>query len=311
MSAWWALAILAASLTARAESTIVVRPHTQMSQAKAIVLQDVAEFFDVDTNVSSILGAIRLADGVAVGERLEFSGTTISELLRNHKLWQSKSRPAFTIPSKVIVENVGDKISEARVRMELTNKWQTQCACRVELSELVMPMVEPWKPGTEWELRMPPTPARGTFTMAIELKNEGHSRTLWLRGRATHYKVTPVAKRQINMGDRIQPDDFYVTEREVTFARDAVPSENEMVGRRARISINANDILFIGNLEREKALRKGDQVKLALGESTWEVILMGVAEQDGFIGDSVKIRNMKSNQVVVAKVTGRGEVRAE
>ena len=311
MSAWWVLAILAAGLTAKAEPAIVVRPHTQMSQAKTILLQDVAEFFDVDSKVSAVLGTIRLSDGVAAGGRLEFSGTTISELLRNHKLWQSNVRPAFTIPSRVIVENVGDKISELRVRTELTNRWQNQCACRVELSELMMPKVEPWIAGTEWELRMPSQPERGSFTLAIELKNAGQRRTLWLRGRATHYKVAPVAKRQINIGDRIQPEDYRMTEREVTFARDAVPDGSDLAGRRARISINANEILFAGSLEREKALRRGDQVKLALSESGWEVILMGVAEQDGFIGDSVKIRNVKSNQVVVATVVARGEVRAE
>ncbi|MGE3386587.1 MAG: hypothetical protein AB7K41_07665, partial [Bdellovibrionales bacterium] len=89
MSAWWALAILLASMTAKAEPAIVVRPHTQMVQSKAILLQDLAEFFDVDRKVSSILGGIRLADGLANGERLEFSGSTISQLLRNHKLWQA------------------------------------------------------------------------------------------------------------------------------------------------------------------------------------------------------------------------------
>lgn len=311
MSAWWALAILAAGLTAKAEPTIVVRPHTQMSQAKAIMLQDVAEFFDVDTKVSGILGSIRLADGVAVGERLEFSGTTISELLRNHKLWVSNARPTFTIPSKVIVENVGDKISEARVRMELLNRWQNQCNCRVEVSELMMPKTEPWVMGTEWSLRMPSEPARGSFTIAIELKKDGNSRTLWLRGRAAHYKVAPVAKRQINLGERIQPEDYMMTEREITFARDSVPEAADLIGRRARLSIAANSVLYSGQLEREKALRRGDQVKLALSETGWEVILMGIAEQDGFIGDSVKIRNVKSNQVVVATVVGRGEVRAE
>ncbi|MGE3385756.1 MAG: flagellar basal body P-ring formation chaperone FlgA, partial [Bdellovibrionales bacterium] len=261
--------------------------------------------------VSSILGGIRLADGLANGERLEFSGSTISQLLRNHKLWQANVKPTFTIPSRVVVENVGDKISEARVRMELISRWQSQCACRIELSELSMPKVEPWVAGTEWQLRMPAQPARGTFTVAIEMRNASGLRTVWLRGRATHYKLSPVAKRQINIGDRIQPEDYSLSEREITFARDAVPDAIDLIGRRARMGIAANDILFAGMLERERALKRGDQVKLALGEGDWEVAMTGIAEQDGFIGDTVKIRNPKSNQVVVATVIGRGEVRAE
>lgn len=311
MSMWWVLSILSIGFVAQAEPTIVVRPHTQLSQSKTILLQDVAEFFDVDSKVSDVLGRIQLADGMMGGGRLEFSGATISELLRSHKIWHSQPRPSFTIPSKVVVENVGDKITEARVRMELTTRWQSQCGCRIELSELVMPRIEPWVAGTEWELRMPSQPERGSFTLAIELKNNGARKTLWLRGRAAHYKVAAVAKRQIQIGERLQPEDFRMTEREITFARDAVAEAEDCVGRRARIGIAANEILFAGALEREKALRRGDLVRLALSESGWEVVLTGVAEQDGFVGDSVKIRNAKSNQIVVATVVGRGEVRAE
>lgn len=311
MSSWWILAILLAALKAGAEPAIVVRPHTQVVQNKSIELQDVAEFFEVESNVSSKIGKIKLAEGLSTGERIEFSGTTISTLLRNHRLWSSQKRPAFTIPSRVIVENVGDQITEARVRMELMQRWQSQCGCRIELSELSLPKMEPWLPGTQWQLRFPPQPARGSFTMSLELSHQGTQKTLWLQGRATHFKMSPVARRQINIGERIQPEDYQMAEREVTFSRDAIPSESDLVGRKAKVGIAAQDILLMGQLEREKALRRGDQVKLALSEGPWEITMMGVAEQDGFIGDTVKVRNPKSNQVVVATITGRGEVKAE
>jgi flagellar basal body P-ring formation protein FlgA len=97
----------------------------------------------------------------------------------------------------------------------------------------------------------------------------------------------------------------------VTFARDSTAFDGEIVGRKARQAIAAQDILYAGMLEKEKALKRGDPVKVALGEGEWEVILMGVAEQDGFIGDTVKVRNPRSQQVIVATVTARGEVRAQ
>lgn len=312
MSAWWAIAILMAAMTAKAEPTIVVRPNTQLSEVKPILLLDVAEFSGLDAATVTEVGQMKLAEGPKVGEHIEFSGAAISMLLRSHKIWQTTTRPVFTIPSRVVVENLGAQLTEAQVRMEIIQRWQTQCACRIELSELSLPRLK-LTDGMAWQLRFPSEPARGSFNIALELKNakDDPAQTLWIRGRANHFRNVPVAKRQLALGERVQPEDFQFVDREVTFARDAVPAEQEIVGRKLRQSVAANDILFSGLLERERALRRGDQVKMSIGEEEWEVALVGVAEQDGFIGDMVKVRNSRSNQLVTAVVTGRGEVKVQ
>lgn len=313
MSAWWALAVLFASLIANAESTIVIRPLTQLTQGKAILLSDVAEFHEVDKDLVTQIGAIKLAEGPQAGDKIEFSGSAISAALRSHKVWSAMEvRPNVVIPSKIFVENLGQQISEAALRLEIIEKWQTQCGCRIELSEMSIPKIPRLTDAAKWHLRFPAAPAKGSFNMALELNNTmTNTQTLWLRGRVAHFKSAPVTKRQMQYGERIQPEDFEVEERDVTFARDAIPDVNYLVGRKVRQSVAANEILFIGNLEPEKALKRGDQVKMSVGEESWEVILMGVAEQDGVIGDTVKIRNPQSNQIVSAVVTGRGEVKIQ
>lgn len=312
MSAWWAIAILFAAMVAKAETAIVVRPHTHISESKPILLMDVAEFYGLESKIVTQLGSLKLSEGIETGEHIEFSGSAISSLLRQHKIWQIAAKPAFTIPSRIIVENGGAPFNEAQLRLDLIQQWQTQCACRVELAELAMPREQTLAPGTTWRIRYPSEPARGAFNVALELKTKGGiSQTLWLRGRANHYRSVPVAKRQLSIGERVQPDDFHIIDRDVTFARDAVPNENEIVGRRMRQAVSANDILFSGLLERERALRRGDQVKMSIGEQDWEVAMVGVAEQDGFIGDMVKVRNSQSQQLVTAVVTARGEVRVQ
>ncbi len=313
MSAWWALAILAASLAAKAEPAIVVRPHTHLSQTKAVLLQSVAEFFDIDQATAKALGEVKLADGPQEGDRLEFSGQEISSILRSQKAWAKLNpKPAITIPSNVIVENIGDKVTEAQVRMELIRTWQTQCTCRVQIDSLMMPKIANWAPGTQWRLKLRSDPVRGSFTVPLEITEAGGElKTLWVKGQVSYFKKSPVAKRQLNFGVRVQPEDFQMTERDITFARDAVPEEAEVIGRKLRQSISANDVLYSGFLEKEKALKRGDLVRMTIIESGWEVVMMGIAESDASIGDNVKIRNSKSNQVVVATVTGRGEVKIQ
>lgn len=313
MSAWWALAVLIASLAANAESTIIVRPLTQLTQTKAIFLSDVADFHGVEKSLITQLGSIKLAEGPQAGDKIEFSGSAISAALRAHRAWSSMTiRPNVVIPSKIYVENLGEQISEAALRMEIIERWQGQCACRIELSELSLPKMPRLKVATKWRIRFPAMPAKGSFNLALELiDGDSNAQTLWLRGRVAHFKSAPVTTRQMQFGERVQPSDYSIQERDVTFARDSIPDENQLVGRKIRQAVPANEILFVGNLELEKALRRGDQVKMSVGEESWEVVLMGVAEQDGVIGDTVKIRNPQSNQIVSAVVTGRGEVKIQ
>lgn len=307
------LSILIFSFVALAEPAIVVRPLTQVAQSKSITMSDVAEFHDISEATAAEVGQMKLAEGPKAGEHIEFSGSSISTLLRDHKVWRATGKPTFTIPSRVVIENIGSQPTEAQVRMELIQKWQTQCDCRVELTEISMPKVDKWQDGMNWRIRFPSEAARGSFTVALELRNREDVtiQTLWVRGQANHFRSVPVAKRQLNIGERVQPDDYQFTDREITFARDAVPDPQEIVGRRLRQSVAANGILFAGLLERERALRRGDQVKLSIGEDDWEIAMVGVAEQDGFVGDMVKVRNSRSNQMITAVVTGRGEVKVQ
>lgn len=306
------ISALTTEVSALAEPSVVIRPITQLMQSRSIFLSDVAEFVDVPADLANSLSRIKLADAPKPGERLEFTGSALSSIFRAHRAWTAENRPNFRIPSQVVIENVSDKVNESQVRLEIGEKWQNQCQCRVEISELVMPILEPWQAGTQWRLQIPNEAAKGSFTLALELTSaKGSKKTLWVRGKAGLFRQVAVATRQIYFGERVQKGDFTMMERDVTFARDASASENEIVGRRAKQVIAAQDILFKGMLEREKALSRGDAVKVAMSENEWEVSVTGIAEQDGFVGDTVKVRNPKTQQLIVATVVGRGEARAQ
>lgn len=305
---FWGIAVVA-----HAESAIVVRPHTHLAQARPVQFQEVAEFFDMDAVVVKELGEIKLAEGPLIGERLEFNGSAVSSILRAHKTWRRLSpKPQVTIPSRIIVENIGDQVTEAQIRMELINRWQALCNCRVQIDQLSVPVLGAWQAGNQWRLRLRSEIGRGNFTIPLEIFTPGgETRTLWIKGQVSLFKRAPVAKHQINFGERIQPEDVNFVERDITFARDAIPGPEEIAARKARQTIAAGDIVYASILEKEKALKRGDVVRMAIADGGWEVILSGVAEQDGFVGDVVKIRNLKSNSLILATVTGRGEVKVE
>jgi flagellar basal body P-ring formation protein FlgA len=298
---------------ANAAAQIRIRPMTQLSQSKMIYLGDIADFEELSPAVARELSLVKLAAGPNPGEKIQFTGAEISSIIRSRPiLSQRLDKPEVQIPSRITVENVGDRPTEAQLRIEIVEHWSKLCGCRIQIDELLIPKVTTWEPGARWQIRFGTEVARGSFNLGLEIKSaDKPDRLVWIRGRVSHYKSVPVSQRMLNQGERVQPQDFIMTEREVTFARDLVPGADDIVGRRLRQSLAANDILFTGNLEREKALKRGDSVRVQFSNSGWEVSLMAVADQDGFIGDTVKVRNVKSNQTLMAKVIGQGEVKAE
>jgi flagella basal body P-ring formation protein FlgA len=110
------------------------------------------------------------------------------------------------------------------------------------------------------------------------------------------------------MGTRVSEEDFKFEWRDVTFATDTSPTAKEIIGQAAKFTMNANDIIWRGSLMREKAVQRGEIVKVQTGEPGWEISIQARAEQDGFAGDTISLRNLQTNKVISGRVTGSGEV---
>jgi flagella basal body P-ring formation protein FlgA len=75
--------------------------------------------------------------------------------------------------------------------------------------------------------------------------------------------------------------------------------------------MNAGDIVWRGSLVREKAIQRGELVRVVSGEGNWSVSVQAKTEQDGFLGDTVNLRNVQTNKLISGRVIGRGEVEVQ
>jgi hypothetical protein len=57
-------------------------------------------------------------------------------------------------------------------------------------------------------------------------------------------------------GERVQPTDFEWAYKDTSFSLDGIPQPEDMVGRRLRQALRAGDTLWLGLLEKEKAIRR-------------------------------------------------------
>ncbi len=77
---------------------------------------------------------------------------------------------------------------------------------------------------------------------------------------------------------------------------------------RNALNLRAGDTLWLGLIEKEKAIRRGELVQVKSGEGLWEVSMTFVAQQDAVVGDVINLKNPKTNNVLTGQVTGFGEV---
>tara|TARA_Y100000814_G_scaffold291330_1_gene267539 strand:+ start:111 stop:737 length:627 start_codon:yes stop_codon:yes gene_type:complete len=73
-------------------------------------------------------------------------------------------------------------------------------------------------------------------------------------------------------------------------------------------TIMADDIIRERHLRKAKLVRRKDPVTMVSTSSSIEIITSGIAMQDGYYGQSVKVKNTESGRNVVGTVIGRGKV---
>jgi flagella basal body P-ring formation protein FlgA len=289
---------------ALAKGEVAVRPYSLIQHGSSILLGEIVDMRDLDLNLRDQLKDLPLASAPAPGEKLEFSSAAISGLLRT-ALSSLPTSPHLLIPARVVIERSTHIWEQSVVEKELINYWQLLCGdCQLEIDQLTMPpgKYESWTLSPRKEL------PHGGFSVAAKVEKDGKPYTLWIQGNLIVRRMVPVAKREIFFGERIQAGDFAWRLRDVTFAQDGIPAVEDVEGRRVKASLRADDILYAGMIERDKALHRGDVARVISGESEWQVSISAIAQQDADIGDTVTLKNPKSNKELTGTVVAKDEV---
>lgn len=310
MRALWILSLSLIITPLMAKPVIEVQPKILMTSKKIIKLGDITEFTEIDKKLVDKLSKIELGDAPEFGEKRVFTNHALSSLFRGHL--PGDKRALLKIPSRVVIENKGYEMREGEVKEALTKKWQSSCSdCRIVIQRLVLPEVNSDWLHQPWKLNIKDDLPRGSFSVPVEFTAKNKTSTFWITGSVEIERRVPVATRMMYFGEKVREGDFKWEYRDVTFARDGIPEEDSIVGKRVRGSLRANQIIWMNNIEREKALNRGDVVRIISGTKDWTVTTKGVAQQDAHIGDTVKVKNPKTLKVISALVVGKGEVKVE
>lgn len=288
-------------------STIVIKSKAKVVGEKHISLYSLVKTKTLSAVMKSKLKKVILSDAPQKGERRIFTSRAISQALRS-KIKDKSIK--FVIPKHVIVENPVYTITQEAVKTKILETWKSMCAeCEFTFTDFKLPKVSQHLKSNSWQIQSSGNVPMGSFSELLKIKNNSETINYWVTGHVKISKKVPVLKRTLFIGQSIQPEDIQYEVRDITFLKNrTVPKKDQIFGKRLRTGLRSNEIVWMDSLAREKALNRGDIVQVSQDEEEWSVSLNAIAQQDGFVGDIVKLLNPNTNKMISGKVIGKNKV---
>lgn len=297
-----------------AENRVTVKPVVEIETSKTdISLSDIVVAQGLSRSALEKFRTIKLSDAPAQGESREFTSDVVSESIKSDLEsveTELGERFAIKIPSRVTVIKKKPSMSASDLKARLLAGFRANCAdCEFEITNFTSPAVTKLPAGATWTLRARGELPKGSFSYPIEVTvSDVPQQTYWVSGQLTVRRPVPVAAREIQIGERLQPEDLVTQMKDVTYASDTPIALSELSSGVAARAIAAGQIVFRSALRRELAVKMGDLVKVQTGTDEWQISLSGVSQSSGYVGDSVKVKIPSSSKIVAGTLKDKGIV---
>ncbi len=146
----------------------------------------------------------------------------------------------------------------------------------------------------------------GRSRISIECANPNWSTRLT----ANSYIDVPVliAAHPMRKGHRLSTDDYRL--QSVTLKTPSQPFyyQDSINGQKLKRNVRAGDIFTPKLISLPYAVRKGDLVTIFVNSDNFSLTTEGIAEEDGVIGDTIKVRNSQSGKLLISTVIDNRQV---
>jgi|GEM_PF-5408761 len=115
-------------------------------------------------------------------------------------------------------------------------------------------------------------------------------------------------KRPLKKGHRVAAEDLTLKLETLRLKGAVYQYIDDVVGSRLRRSVRTDQILTRRHLELDHTVTKGHHVTISYQSSSFSLETMGVALEDGMVGDRIKVMNSESGRELSVTVTGENSV---
>ncbi|MBD1550649.1 flagellar basal body P-ring formation chaperone FlgA [Pseudomonas typographi] len=154
------------------------------------------------------------------------------------------------------------------------------------------------------------SPATPVGRVVVKVRCEGPTPwTVFVPAQVHLFRQVVTATRPMKRNDVIGQGDVALRERDVgPLSQGYLTELDQALGLKLTRPAVMDQVLSPVQVERPEVIRKGDQVVISAGNAGIAVRMPGEALADGGEGEQIRVRNLRSNRVVKARVTGPGQV---
>lgn len=151
---------------------------------------------------------------------------------------------------------------------------------------------------------------RGRFTAVLAVYAEGaDDRRIRITGQLQEMVDVPVLARAVAPGDVIGADDIrWIAQRSRGLQRNIVTSADDLVGLTSKRRLRAGVPVSAADVHPPVVVGKGDLVTIVYETARMQLTARGQAMENGSRGQSIRVANLQSRQIVEATVRGPGTV---
>jgi flagella basal body P-ring formation protein FlgA len=299
-------------------SVVTVRPVVEIDDARTdVTLGDLVTSHGMSSTARDRLHGVRLADAPKPGESRTFTDMALTEIFKTQLdaiERETGEKFQLRIPSQVSVSKKRLRLDSDAIETALRKGLKDMCAeCDFTITNLVVPAIgSVLGADTEWKIRLGTDLPRGSFSLPIDVTQAaGQKRSYWISGTLGVTRPVPVAARQIASGEKIQPEDIVMKKEDVTFSNDVPVTEADLGSSVAARQIGAGQIVWKASVRRELAVKFGDIVKVTAGNDDWQVMIDGVAQGSGYVGDLVRVKISRTQKMVSGLLRAKGMVEVQ
>lgn len=152
---------------------------------------------------------------------------------------------------------------------------------------------------------------RKYLTLLVKVDGETRARVKMWADVELYGNVVLVARR-LARHETISAADLSVVRRNITmFGHELVTSPAEAIGQGLKTSLGAGTILLKKHLSPPTLVERGDQVTIQARSKNLQIVTKGEARGQGAAGETIEVKNLRSRQVISARVVDRGLVRVD
>lgn len=249
------------------------------------------------------LSAVIIGEAPTPKNTLVISGAKILEAIKSAGI--SLDAFGYSIPQEILIERMGHVLELEEVKEAVRAYFASENEFDLTLRDVQVAKayVVPAGPADINVTRLG-EPVGGKVPLRVEVSIEDKiEANFTATAIVDDWRDVPVATRVIERGRLIRPEDMQLVRLNMfNQPVDALSDAKEVVGLRAKTNISAGEMVRRAVVDIPPTIERGKRVTLLYRVPGFEVSATGVAVEDGFKSQSIRVKNIKSQKIVTANV---------